>query len=244
MATQAYGDTRVRVKRDEDEEERRRVIAGLICCCCLLGALIALLIVLTTAPSNGDTPSTTSLPMATTSSNGVTSPATTSVSMTTTPEATPFCCSHDPLVGIDSDYVSVNRTLCSVNYDYNCDGVDDNLACCGEPLDNPELFGNRIVYLRSQCLPAGEPIADDAYCGACTGPDTVVPGWACSEPLSRKRFMPECTGPCAGQPLAHVTPPGTSGLGPPNPGQCALFVTHCVGTHGGDGETCCMAAKQ
>jgi hypothetical protein len=150
----------------------------------------------------------------------------------------PFdCCLEDPFVYEGSPYASADETLCG-GHDYNCDDEDDELPCCHSDKPAPNPHDERTIYLAETCNSTGqEPLSNETneVCGACTGVE-VVPGWACVEGVvaRRKRFTPPCPLACESA-AVPVTPED-----PPDVGECALFVDHCLPPHGGDGEQCCL----
>lgn len=158
-----------------------------------------------------------------------------------TPAPTASCCPQDPYVYFGSPYASASPTACGTR-DYNCDGQNDTFACCFN-VDPIQLDGERALYNASECAVASGdvPLAvpPDPVCGACADNLTVVPGWACNQPIlrRRKRFVLPCPEACDGQVEA-------SQADPPDIGECALFTDHCVPPHGGDGEQCCLVVSQ
>ena len=95
---------------------------------------------------------------------------------------------------------------------------------------------DRVLYeVSTQCNSSQGVLTDDdpqTTCGACTGNDVVVPGWECTEnEFRRKRFGPSC--PCENEPVPVESD------NPPELGECALFINHCVNEIG-DGEECCV----
>jgi hypothetical protein len=157
-----------------------------------------------------------------------------------TPAPTVFdCCPQDEYVGLESPYASASPTLCG-HYDYNCDGVNDTYPCCYD-VDAAIVDGERLLYNASECAAANGDVplstTPEEVCGACEGNLTVVPGWSCSSPISRKRFVLPCPASCDGT-------VETSASSPPDVGECALFTDHCVPPHGGDGEQCCLVVNQ
>jgi len=150
------------------------------------------------------------------------------------------CCPEDPFVIAGSDYASAQPTMCGT-FDYNCDGRVDQFPCCYSDKPAPNAVDARTVYLVSMCQASGGlPLSQNAseVCGACAG-QTVVPGWECTLEHKRKRFVSPCPGQCEPSQPQLVTPET-----PPSTGQCALFVDRCIGTSGGDGETCCQVVVQ
>lgn len=163
-------------------------------------------------------------------------------SITPAPSPTPFCCDADEFAFVGSPWASAEPTLCG-DYDYNCDGLVDAWACCGDA-ETPFSVGRNVFNVTEpgRCHVPTAVVGDGnggEICGACAGNEVVVPGWACSEPVPfaglRKRFVQPCPTSCA----APVPVPVTPGH-PPSLGQCALFVDSCVGSNGGDGTSCCQ----
>lgn len=218
-------------KENDGDKNRRRRPIGLVwwCCCCCgwIGWIVALLLLLcwyscfTNCPP---TPAPTLPPANQTTGPGMVTPG---------PPAPTSCCPNDIFVGNESTYMSASPTLCG-GYDYNCDGEETYVACCFSSVAVVNSVDERIMYTSnsSNCT-ADLSIDEDLVCGACDG-TTVFPGWACDSPVLRKRFILPCPAACDGD-MVSVT-----SVTPPNIGECALFTDHCVGTHGGDGEQCCI----
>jgi len=219
----------------EAERRRRGTVGGALVCCIVLGCLIGIGTGLAVGFSGPDDDDGGDID----DDDGDTSPS----------PSLPFCCVQDPYVGSGSSYASTSPTCCG-DYDYNCDGFADHWACCG---DEGELAGvqvpgcnggpSRTLYNRTSDCRAEPLPTSGQQCGACTGPDTLVPGWQCTVPDTRKRFVNQCPDECDGEsddddddaaPVFPDTPPAL--------GTCALYVTSCVGEHGGDGTECCIVA--
>ena len=158
-------------------------------------------------------------------------------STTPAPPSPSSCCPDDPFVFAGSPYGSDSPTLCG-GHDYNCDGVDESYACCYDEVPAENTHDARIVWhITDSCNNTEGALRTVDICGACTGSE-VVYGWECSTPISKKRFIPACPDSCGGE-IIDVTPQH-----PPSTGECALFIDHCVGAAGGDGERCCQSITQ
>ena len=170
----------------------------------------------------------------------------------TTPDFVCDCCDRDPFAFPGSSYTFIQENKCG-DYDYNCDGSEDLMACCSDgisvgmpfPSHNNHVH-HRVTWDSDTCFYAGE--REEPVCGGCSNAIPDI-GWSCQvqcdaeqgddgQELFRKRQVDNCPELCGGE-CACV-----SQSHPPIVGECASVVTSCTSSEPNQyfGETSCCVA--